>query len=119
MARPDDPSSARYFQSERFFTSEGQWYFATREGVDFGPFSVRSDGEKALERYLDTQRTMRRLRGRDPAISAESQWNDASVARAAREVADWRLERRTQGDGDDSPLSDGAARRRDDMLRRR
>jgi hypothetical protein len=98
MARVTDPADARFFQSERFFTAEGQWYFATREGVDFGPFSVRNDGEKALQRYLDTQRTMRRLRGRDPVISAGSHWSEASVARAAREVADWRLDRSERSD---------------------
>jgi hypothetical protein len=93
MHRATDPADRRCFRSDRFFTSEGQWYFSTREGVDFGPFTVRSDGEKALMRYLDTQKTMRRLRARDPVLDEERQWNDQSVAQAAREVADWRLDR--------------------------
>lgn len=93
MRRAADQTDSSYFQSDRFFTSGGQWYFTTREGIDFGPFTIRSDGETALQRYLDTQRVMRRLRARDPAIDAERQWNDRSVAEAAREVADWRLDR--------------------------
>ena len=99
MPRAKDPEGARFFQSDRFFTSEGQWYFATREGVDFGPFTIRSDGEKALQRYIDTQNTMGRLRARDPALrEAGHQWNHQGVARAAREVADWRLDRKERSD---------------------
>lgn len=93
MARAGESSETSFFRSDRFFVSEGQWFFATREGVNFGPYSVRSDGEKALVRYIDTQRTMRRLRGRDPVLTADRQWNDQSVAQAAREVSDWRLDR--------------------------
>lgn len=93
MTRPEDSADRSFFRTDRFFRSEGQWFFSTREGVDFGPFTVRGDGEKALVRYLDTQKTMRRLRARDPALGAERQWDDQSVAQAAREVSDWRLER--------------------------
>lgn len=93
MVRAGDTAPMSCFRTERFFLSNGQWYFATREGIDFGPFTIRTDGEKALARYLDTQRTMRRLRQRDPAIDADRAWNDQSVAQAAREVSDWRLDR--------------------------
>jgi len=93
MRRATDQADVYCFRSDRFFRSEGAWYFTTREGIDFGPFTVRHDGEKALVRYLDTQKTMRRLRARDPVLDDSRQWNDQSVARAAREVADWRLER--------------------------
>ncbi|MEQ8857783.1 MAG: DUF6316 family protein [Pseudomonadales bacterium] len=93
MHRAKDAADVRFFQSDRFFRSEGAWYFATREGVNFGPFTIRPDGERALVRYIDTQRTMRRLRDRDPVLDESRQWNDQSVANAAREVADWRLDR--------------------------
>lgn len=93
MPRASDSPDTQHFQSDRFFRSDGMWYFVTREGVDFGPFTVRSDGEKALLRYLETQRTMRRLRARDPAFGDGRSWDDRSVADAAREVSDWRLDR--------------------------
>ena len=93
MTRADDVADGRFFRSDRFFRSEGMWFFATREGIDFGPFTVRSDGERALLRYLDTQKTMRKLRGRDPALKDDRHWNEQAVAKAAREVADWRLDR--------------------------
>ncbi|MBK80222.1 MAG: hypothetical protein CMQ43_04820 [Gammaproteobacteria bacterium] len=92
MRRATDPADVQCFRSDRFFRAEGAWFFATREGIDFGPFTARHDGEKALARYIDTQHTMQRLRSRDPALRDE-QWDDQSVARAAREVADWRLDR--------------------------
>lgn len=98
MPRATDPADARFFQSDRFFLSEGAWYFATREGIDFGPFTRRHDGEKALQRYIDTQHTMRKLRARDPTLNEQRQWNDQSVARAAREVSDWRLDRGNRRD---------------------
>lgn len=92
MGRATDTADTTFFQSDRFFRSEGMWFFVTREGIDFGPFTLRYDGEKALARYIDTQKTMTRLRARDPALGAERQWHDQSVARAARDVSDWRLQ---------------------------
>jgi hypothetical protein len=99
MARAGESSEASFFRSDRFFMSNGQWFFATREGVNFGPYTVRYEGEKALLRYIDTQRTMRRLRGRDPVLTAARQWDDQSVAQAAREVSEWRLERGRRPNG--------------------
>ena len=99
MHRTTDNEPGRYFQTERFFRVEGQWYFATREGIDFGPFTIRHDGERALQRYLDTQHTMQRLRRRDPGLAKESQWDSQSVADAANEISQWRLDRNQRPDG--------------------
>jgi hypothetical protein len=32
-------------RSERVFTSNGQWYFRTREGVDVGPYESQFEAE--------------------------------------------------------------------------
>ena len=96
MHRATDTGDTRVFQTDRFFRSEGMWYFATREGIDFGPFTVRGDGERALVRYIDTQHTMHKLRARDPSMRLESRWDDQNVAEAARQVSDWRLDRGTR-----------------------
>ena len=93
MHRTTDRQHKSYFQTDRFFRSEGMWYFSTREGIDFGPFTIKIDGEKALSRYIDTQKTMQRLRHRDPTLKEEHQWDDQSVANAANDVANWRLDR--------------------------
>ena len=93
MHRTTDKERSKAFQSERFFSSDGIWYFTTREGIDFGPFTTRSDGEKALFRYLDTQRTMHRLRSRDPNIADDYKWDVQGVAEAANEIAECRFDR--------------------------
>ena len=93
MHRNTDQEAPKAFQTERFFRSEDMWYFTTREGIDFGPFTIRGDGEKALFRYLDTQLTMRTLRNRDPNIADDYKWDDQGVAEAANEVAEWRFDR--------------------------
>ncbi len=40
------------FRSNRFFSGNGQWYFATRERIDIGPFIRRDQAEAALERFI-------------------------------------------------------------------
>jgi hypothetical protein len=42
------------FRSGRFFNVESNWYFATREHIDQGPYSSREQAEKALQEYLAT-----------------------------------------------------------------
>jgi hypothetical protein len=98
MQRLTDDKDAKKFQTERFFRSEDMWYFTTREGIDFGPFTNRVDAEKALFRYLDTQKTMQRLRSRDPNLVDDYQWDVQDVANAANDVSEWRLERSEKGD---------------------
>lgn len=41
------------FRSDRFFTSDNQFFFSTREGEDIGPFPNRSDAERGLKLYID------------------------------------------------------------------
>ena len=93
MRRATDTEECKAFQTDRFFKINGMWYFATREGVDFGPFTIRPDGEKAVRRYIDTQKTMQRLRARDPNITEENQWDEQGVATAAKTISDWRFDR--------------------------
>ncbi|MBZ2170124.1 MULTISPECIES: DUF6316 family protein [Marinobacter] len=40
------------FRSSRFFSVGSQWYFATREGFDSGPFASRERAETGLRRFL-------------------------------------------------------------------
>jgi hypothetical protein len=107
MQRASDTTTTKVFQSDRFFRSEGMWYFITREGIDFGPFSVRGDGEKALDRYIETQHTMHKLRARDPGMKLETRWDDQNVALAAQDVSDWRLNRGTRSNSLYSDRSEG------------
>jgi hypothetical protein len=40
----------RFRAPDRCFQSNGQWYFATREGIDVGPFRTRAAAEAAVAR---------------------------------------------------------------------
>ncbi|HEY5647587.1 MAG TPA: DUF6316 family protein [Pseudomonadales bacterium] len=52
MQRSTDPEPATRFRSERFFRSDDQWFFTTREGTTEGPFSSREEAQSALADYL-------------------------------------------------------------------
>jgi len=50
MWRADEHSSEQWPRSDRIFSTGGQWYFQTREGIAVGPYSSRDSavGEVAL-----------------------------------------------------------------------
>jgi uncharacterized protein DUF6316 len=50
--RRSDPDNKTYFRSQRIFCTNGQWYFATREG-EHGPYSSRSRAEAALATFVN------------------------------------------------------------------
>ena len=45
------------FRSGRIFNVGMQWYFATREGIDHGPFSDKTDAEAELTLFVRDRRT--------------------------------------------------------------
>ncbi|NIB39663.1 hypothetical protein HBA55_08705 [Pseudomaricurvus alkylphenolicus] len=40
-------------RSERFFESDGYWYYTTREGVDIGPFDRLEDAQVGCSDFVD------------------------------------------------------------------
>ena len=54
MHRPNDAADKTFFKSERYFESNGEWYFSTRETVDQGPFISRELATSELNAYLKT-----------------------------------------------------------------
>lgn len=40
------------FRTGRFFVVDNNWYFASREGMDKGPYSSRNEAEIALKAFL-------------------------------------------------------------------
>ncbi|MDX1735081.1 MAG: DUF6316 family protein [Halioglobus sp.] len=50
--RKTDRTDHSVFRSDRFFQHGDQWYFATREGTDQGPFSGRQQAEERLWGYI-------------------------------------------------------------------
>lgn len=45
-----------WFRGERCFNADGNWYLATREGVDIGPFPDQRAAQRAIGGYLKSLR---------------------------------------------------------------
>lgn len=46
------------FRTGRFFNVGANWYFATREAIDQGPFTSRNEAETALSKYIEKCRAV-------------------------------------------------------------
>lgn len=40
-------------RSDRFFSSDADWYFSTREGTAIGPFGSKKQAGKGLDDFLE------------------------------------------------------------------
>lgn len=40
-------------RTDRFFSVNSTWYFATREGASIGPFDDKGDAEQGLRDFID------------------------------------------------------------------
>lgn len=85
MKRATDDTEKNFFRTERVFLSDGQYYFATREGVDQGPFAGIDDAERALRHYIQTQRTMERMRKRG-AARRDATFTQGDVASISKDI---------------------------------
>jgi hypothetical protein len=54
MRRKGEPTGGSRVRSDRYAFANGAWYFATREGMDVGPFASREEAEQACDRLLVT-----------------------------------------------------------------
>mgnify|MGYP001283776658 CR=1 FL=1 len=50
MKRRSDPKDMTVFRTDRYFLSDGKWFFTTREGTNHGPFDTREEAEKVGRR---------------------------------------------------------------------
>lgn len=50
--RVTDTTDRSVFRSDRFFFSQGKWFFTTRETAPMGPYDRRPQAEQALDDYL-------------------------------------------------------------------
>ncbi len=60
--RQDDASERHYFRADRLFMTNGEWYFATREGIDRGPYGSRDEALRALAGFIDEMTAIEALR---------------------------------------------------------
>lgn len=40
-------------RSDRFFSAQGEWFFATREGAPIGPFEDKEEARKGLDDFIE------------------------------------------------------------------
>jgi hypothetical protein len=52
MKRRSDEKDVTVFRTDRYFLSDGKWFFTTRGGTNVGPFDTREDAERALTQHL-------------------------------------------------------------------
>jgi hypothetical protein len=53
MARKEDgDSEKRFFQVDRFYQTNGEWFYTTREGEEKGPFESKDEAEGDLIAYI-------------------------------------------------------------------
>lgn len=71
MSRRGDKEEKTYFRSDRLFCSNGQWFFATREGEQ-GPFGSRDLARAALERFIGEKQGLHEFQSKREATKNDS-----------------------------------------------
>jgi hypothetical protein len=85
MRRREDREDRTYFRSERVFTTNGQWYFCSREG-NVGPFRTAELARAALARFINEKvelagfQKSREREVRKPKVSLAERLKIADVA---------------------------------------
>ncbi|TQV71422.1 hypothetical protein FLL45_19905 [Aliikangiella marina] len=58
-------------KSDRVFYRPMGWYFATREGLDMGPFPSRRSAEAEIGYYLESMKKLSKTAKKEPVIEVE------------------------------------------------
>jgi len=56
MKKRQGEDAYAWFRSNRFYRVKDCWFFATREGVDYGPFNSLIEADEALQEYMQRKR---------------------------------------------------------------
>ncbi|MEM9103615.1 MAG: DUF6316 family protein [Pseudomonadota bacterium] len=51
-SKRENSSYRSQFRTDRIFTVGHEWYFSTREGINFGPYDNKKMAHKALSTFL-------------------------------------------------------------------
>ena len=70
-------------KSDRVFYRPMGWYFATREGLDMGPFPSRRSAEAEIGYYLESMKKLSKPAAKtEPKIDADHQTEEESLKKA-------------------------------------
>ena len=61
--RTGETTTREFTRSGRFFSQKGNWFFKTREGLDYGPFSSRTECKYAYDEFIDVVSSSNELGG--------------------------------------------------------
>ena len=53
--RSNENKGGTWLRNNRFYRMLDNWYFTTREGIDFGPFDSQNEAENQLRSYISNQ----------------------------------------------------------------
>ncbi|TQV86577.1 DUF6316 family protein [Aliikangiella coralliicola] len=51
--RNGEKTTREFARSGRFYHSDGNWFFKTREGINYGPYSSRTECKYAYVEFLE------------------------------------------------------------------
>ena len=51
--RSGENTGHEFMRSGRFYRQQGNWYFKTREGLNYGPYSTRTECKYAYDEFID------------------------------------------------------------------
>lgn len=63
-----------WFRGDRCFNADGQWYLATREGVNVGPFTNQRAAQRSIALYLDSLNHRKDADGYASKVAREGIW---------------------------------------------
>ncbi len=52
-SRVGESTSRQFIRSGRFFQTQGNWYFKTREGINYGPYTNKTECRYAYNEFID------------------------------------------------------------------
>ncbi len=66
--RGEEPRT--YFRTDRLYTIGNNWYVATREGNNIGPFTTRETAQKSISQYVSGVQARKNSRVQARSLSA-------------------------------------------------
>jgi len=63
QSRHGEAATQQFVRTGRFFLQEGNWFFKTREGLDYGPYESKTECRYAYEEFIDVVSTSNDLGG--------------------------------------------------------
>lgn len=74
IRRGEQDQNKAWFRSQRCFAIGNEWYVATREGVNVGPFKSRKEADASINRYILDVRVHKVASGSANKVAKNGVW---------------------------------------------